>query len=67
MEMQIKNLHTDEAVAWFKILENIISVVDPAKQESLTDGEWRSQIARCLLLLLQNSGEAYTWFLKASA
>lgn len=46
-------LSTTEAVAWVKILENILIVVDAQKMESSTGGEWRFVICRCLSLILQ--------------
>ncbi|KAJ7759032.1 ribosome 60S biogenesis N-terminal-domain-containing protein [Mycena olivaceomarginata] len=52
IEMQLL-LSTTEAVAWVKILENILIVVDAQKMESSTGGEWRFVICRCLSLILQ--------------
>lgn len=55
IEMQVLDPREDEIVAWIKVLENIITVVDQDKVESLTNGEWRSVIARCLSMLLTRS------------
>ncbi|KAJ3506576.1 hypothetical protein NLJ89_g6794 [Agrocybe chaxingu] len=41
-----------EGLAWIKILENILVVVDSDKIEAATNGEWRTVICRCLLFLL---------------
>lgn len=54
IELQLLNSKEDEGVEWIKILENILTVVDPTKLESSTNGEWRSVICRCLSLLLAN-------------
>ncbi|CAK5281477.1 unnamed protein product [Mycena citricolor] len=43
-----------EVLAWTRILENILVVVDAAKLESATAGEWRSVVSRCLAILLKN-------------
>ena len=43
---------TAGSVAWIRILENILIVVDSKKIESSTNGEWRSAIGRCLEYLL---------------
>ncbi|KAF8208911.1 ribosome 60S biogenesis N-terminal-domain-containing protein [Mycena galopus ATCC 62051] len=51
VEMQLL-VSTTEAVAWIKILENILIVVDAQKMESSTAGEWRFVICRCLSLIL---------------
>ncbi|KAJ7459833.1 ribosome 60S biogenesis N-terminal-domain-containing protein [Mycena latifolia] len=52
VEMQLL-ISTAEAIAWIKILENILLVVDAQKMEISTGGEWRFVICRCLSLLLQ--------------
>ena len=46
---EVQLLHsTAESVAWIRILENILIVVD----SNSTNGEWRSAIGRCLEYLL---------------
>jgi nucleolar pre-ribosomal-associated protein 1 len=55
IEMQLKSVRDNEAIAWVKIMENIITVVEPAKLETSTGGEWRSAVCRTLLLLLPNN------------
>lgn len=52
--MQLHNMHAEEAVAWVRILENILAVVQASKIESATDGEWRSTIARSLQTILHH-------------
>ncbi|KAJ6559224.1 ribosome 60S biogenesis N-terminal-domain-containing protein [Mycena vulgaris] len=52
IEMQLL-VSTAEAIAWIKILENILLVADTQKMESSTRGEWRFVICRCLSLILQ--------------
>lgn len=55
----MKSAKADEVIAWLKILENILAIADPTKLESPTSGEWRPQIARCLLSLLHSPGELH--------
>ena len=51
--IEVQLLHsTTGSVAWIRILENILIVVDSNKIESSTNGEWRSAIGRCLEYLL---------------
>jgi len=45
-----------EVLLWMKVLENVLDVVDPAKLESATGGEWRAAIGRCMTLLQGESG-----------
>lgn len=54
IEMQLKFTGRDEGIAWVKVLENIITVVDPLKLEASTNGEWRDALCRCLTLLVCN-------------
>ncbi|KAJ7175823.1 ribosome 60S biogenesis N-terminal-domain-containing protein [Mycena filopes] len=54
IEMQLL-ISTAEAIAWIKILENILLIVDAQKLESSTAGEWRFVICRCLSLVLQGT------------
>ncbi|KAJ7780624.1 ribosome 60S biogenesis N-terminal-domain-containing protein [Mycena maculata] len=53
IEMQLL-ISTAEAVAWIKILENILLIVEAEKMESSTGGEWRFVICRCLSLILRD-------------
>ncbi|KAF4602702.1 hypothetical protein EYR40_005919 [Pleurotus pulmonarius] len=55
IEMQVTNCRNLEAVAWVKILENIMVIVDPSKVESATGCAWREAILRCLLTLLEEA------------
>ncbi|KAF8271677.1 ribosome 60S biogenesis N-terminal-domain-containing protein [Lactarius quietus] len=45
----------DEVLSWMRVLENILDVVDPAKIESSTGGEWRAAIGRCMSSLQGNT------------
>lgn len=47
----------DEVLSWMRVLENILDVVDPAKMESSTGGEWRAAIGRCIGALQGNTGK----------
>ncbi|KAJ7644108.1 ribosome 60S biogenesis N-terminal-domain-containing protein [Roridomyces roridus] len=53
IEMQLV-ISRAEAVAWIKILENVLLVVDASKMESSTGGEWRFVICRCLSLIMKD-------------
>jgi nucleolar pre-ribosomal-associated protein 1 len=56
--MQLQTgVKTEEGIAWVRLLENILTVVDPVKIESVTDGEWLKTITRCTIYLLGTSGE----------
>ncbi|KAJ6613338.1 ribosome 60S biogenesis N-terminal-domain-containing protein [Mycena sp. CBHHK59/15] len=46
---------TVEALAWIKILENILLIADASKMESCTGGEWRFVVCRCLSLILEST------------
>ena len=52
IEMQLKGASSEEALAWIRILENVLAVVNPAKLEAATDREWCSILGRCLRTLL---------------
>jgi len=52
--MQLLNTSEENGVAWVRILQNIIMVVDPTKVESSTNGDWRAVLCRCMSLLLRN-------------
>lgn len=50
----ITTCQVTDGVTWVKILDNIMSVVDPHKIEVSTNGEWRSVICRCLSMVLND-------------
>ncbi|KAF5371676.1 hypothetical protein D9758_003519 [Tetrapyrgos nigripes] len=52
IEMQLLNPRDEECIAWLKVIENIVVVVDKDKMERVTDGEWRACMGRCLFSLL---------------
>lgn len=52
IEIQLQTLRSSESLAWARILENIIAVVDVAKVTAATGGEWWSVMCRCLLRIL---------------
>ncbi|KAL0578525.1 hypothetical protein V5O48_003468 [Marasmius crinis-equi] len=39
-------------IAWIKILENLLVSANQGKMESITEGEWRTSIGRCLSRVL---------------
>ncbi|KAI0640548.1 ribosome 60S biogenesis N-terminal-domain-containing protein [Trametes meyenii] len=55
IEMQLPTMRSEEAIAWARILENVLAVVNPSKIESATDGEWRAIASRCLRKMLHHS------------
>ncbi|KAJ7095895.1 ribosome 60S biogenesis N-terminal-domain-containing protein [Mycena belliarum] len=57
IEMQLR-ISTAEAVAWIRIVENVLLVADAQKMESSTGGEWRFVICRCLSLVLQGAARS---------
>lgn len=56
IEMQLETLSSEEAVAWVRIVENIIVVVNPNKMEAAMRSEWRIVLSRCLRTILYHSG-----------
>lgn len=54
IEIQLCYARGDELIAWIKILENIIVVVNPMRIETPTHGEWRSIMGRCILSILHS-------------
>ncbi|KAI0368460.1 hypothetical protein BV20DRAFT_969281 [Pilatotrama ljubarskyi] len=63
VEMQLQTMRSEEAIAWARILENILAVVNPSKVETATDGEWRAIASRCVLLILHHSACSLSVFL----
>ena len=57
IEIQMQHILPGEEVAWVKIIENIVYVVDCPKVETATNGEWRAIITRILGSLLRRIGE----------
>ena len=57
MEMQLQAITDDERVAWVKIIENILVVVDAQYIEQATKGEWQVGLVRCLTRLGDGGGE----------
>lgn len=55
IEMMLLVPRDDEVLSWMRILENILDVVDSAKMESSTGGEWRAAIGRCVSSLRGNT------------
>lgn len=55
--MQLQSAAPGERLAWAKILQNIVLVINPAKLEAAVGLEWRSVLCRCLsLLVCEDSG-----------
>lgn len=52
--MQLGTLRGEETIAWVRIIQNILTIVDPKKMETTTNGEWRVVLSRCLQTILQH-------------
>ncbi|KAI0637561.1 ribosome 60S biogenesis N-terminal-domain-containing protein [Trametes polyzona] len=63
IEMQLQSMRADEAIAWARILENILAVVNPDKIETATDGEWRAIASRCVRTILNHPACSQSVFL----
>ncbi|KAG6853529.1 hypothetical protein C0991_003449 [Blastosporella zonata] len=59
IEIQLRTYKDTNTVEWIKILHNIMIIVDPGKLEASTNGEWRTVICRCLLILTENPKSAH--------
>lgn len=59
VEMQLRSGGAEEPLAWVKILANVVAVVDPAKVEAATNGEWRLCLGRCLRAILTSPGKSF--------
>ncbi|PCH41704.1 hypothetical protein WOLCODRAFT_101082 [Wolfiporia cocos MD-104 SS10] len=62
VEMQVRRVRADEALAWVRIMENVLTVVDPAT----TGGDWRDAIGRCILNVLESSACTKAVFVAAA-
>lgn len=58
VEMQLQTMRAEEAIAWARILENILAVGYPSKIEAATDGEWRAIATRCVRAILYHPGKS---------
>lgn len=54
--MQLGTILPGETLAYLKIIENMIIVVDHAQIENATLGVWRDSIGQILCRLVQNHG-----------
>lgn len=63
IELQLQTLRAGEALAWVKIVENILAVIDTVKLDASTGGEWRSITSRCLLRVLESTSKSgrFSW------
>ncbi|KAH0834621.1 hypothetical protein J3R83DRAFT_10108 [Lanmaoa asiatica] len=56
IEMQVRDSPGKELMAWLRILENVLVVVDTSKPSRATGDQLCSTMCRCLSSLLQNKG-----------
>lgn len=54
VEMQLPDMRGEEAIAWARILENILAVGYSSKVETATIGEWRAIASRCVRTILHH-------------
>jgi hypothetical protein len=54
--MQLSSVLPGEALAYFKIIENMALVVDHEQIETATAGHWRDTIAQIVLKIVQDFG-----------
>jgi nucleolar pre-ribosomal-associated protein 1 len=50
--MQLITSKEVESVEWIKILDNVMTAANSAKIEVSSNGGWRNELCRCLLILL---------------
>ncbi|GBE85449.1 hypothetical protein SCP_0706360 [Sparassis crispa] len=55
IELQLRSTRPSEGIAWIRILENVVCVVNHQIIEASTYGEWRSILSRCALMVLESS------------
>ena len=60
IEMQLESVRGEEAIAWVRILENILSVLNASKVEAATGGEWREILGRCLRTIIHHSSRFHS-------
>ncbi|KAG6897168.1 hypothetical protein C0992_003674 [Termitomyces sp. T32_za158] len=60
IEIQLMTSKGSNGVEWVKVLDNIMTIVDPGKLEASTNGEWRAVICRCLHILLEDPKSSNT-------
>ena len=46
----------EEAVAWVRIIGNILAVANAPKVEAATNGAWRAAVGRCMKAILHHTG-----------
>ena len=47
-----------EALQWCRALDNVLTVSDAAKMESVTDGQWRKTLMRIVERILGTNGKS---------
>jgi len=58
IEIQVHGTVTEqEALQWLHVLDNVLTVSDAAKMESVTEGQWRKTVMRVLERVLGTNGK----------
>ena len=58
IEIQVHGTVTgQEASQWCRVLDNVLTVSDTTKVESVTEGQWRKAIMRIIERVLGTKGE----------
>lgn len=61
IEIQVNGTVTgQEAVQWCRVLDNVLTVSDAIKMESVTEGQWRKSIMRIVERVLETNGK-FIW------
>lgn len=58
MEIQLCSVKDNEKIAWTKIIENILVIVNHQQLEDVTRGEWRESLLRCFGCIAHGAGQS---------
>lgn len=47
-----------EALQWCRVLDNVLTVSDATKMDSVTEGQWRKNVMRIVERILGTSGKS---------
>lgn len=56
IEIQVHGIVTEqEALQWCRVLDNVLTVSDATKMESVTEGQWRKAVMRVVERVLETN------------
>ena len=59
IEIQVHGTVTEEeALQWCRVLDNVLTVSDASKMESVTEGQWRKTVMRIVGRILGTNGRS---------